>query len=216
MDVHSLRFATDNAFDIPTLDIDMQAESVAIPCRAWGSASRKRWHRGGWHFYVDDYRFSALLTNPQTLIDTNPLYACEPNISIGEQSSRAEVIWNTYRKRWLSAFWQLHGVPIFADLNVPPNHLDINGIGIPPGWRVFSTRGYESEPSWLESQYEFAKSIHESPLLLVVGGGDKIVSFCHRHRCVHLGYMRRMQRDTHACNPTANPCSHSEMVRNGR
>lgn len=210
--VHTLRFAANNEFDIPTLDAAQQPDSITIPCRAWGSTSRRRWHNGGWHFYVDDYRFSALFSNPQPLIDLAPLYACEVNVSIGEQSPTAEVIWSTYRKRWLSCYWQMHGVPVFADLNVPPVHLSTNGLGLPEGWRAFSTRGYESQLMWLEEQHAFAKSMCGDPLFLVVGGSAKVSAFCRANRCVHLPYSRRPKHRPGA----ANPCSYSQAVADGR
>lgn len=74
---HSLTyslFPSDNAFEIPSLRLDMQPDKVDIPFVAFGESSRKI-DLGGYgsiHFYVDDYRFNSVYDKPSTIVAANP------------------------------------------------------------------------------------------------------------------------------------------------
>lgn len=183
-------FPTDNEWGVPALDPDRQPDRVELPMRGWGSFARTMQRPGGVHFYVDDYRFRALLNDPTRLTDLQPTAATEVNLSVFDDTPPAVVLWHTYRKRWLSRFWQDHGLPIYVDLNVPERHQEINLLGVPLGWRAYSTRGYERRLPALEQELRTAKRHAQSDrvLFLVVGGGKQVAAFCREHRLVHLGY----------------------------
>lgn len=175
-------YPSDNEFDIPTLRLDMQAQ-ITPPVIAWGTISRGTHMGGTWSFYVDDYRFRSLLKNPAMLVESGCTCATEPNITLYDQSPRAEVIWATYRKRYVARFWQEAGVRVFVDLNVPSRFYEDVMLGVPRGWRSFSTRGYARRPEALRDEWKLANEwaqgwARSDPLLLVYGGGREIEKLC--------------------------------------
>jgi hypothetical protein len=179
---------TDNELQIPVLRRDCQPSGVILPARAWGSLGRKREAKGGYHFYVDDYRFGHLWTHPEQLVGTRPLWVTEVNFSVFEHTPGAVAVWATYRKRWLSRYWQEAGIPIFVDLNVPENHQEVNLLGVPRGWNAFSTRGYEARVDDLQREIRTARRIAQTQdvILIVFGGGRKIAEVCRRERITHI------------------------------
>src|SRR5690606_23826560 len=138
-------YETDNELGIPLLKSSMQAERVIKPCHAWGSQSRNRINEGMWHFYVDDYRWSNLLKNPWKCTETRPQVCTELNISLFEDTPPALVVAEIYKKRWVSRYFQDQGIKMFVDLFVPENHMELNLLGVPIGWRAYSTRGKSKE-----------------------------------------------------------------------
>jgi hypothetical protein len=170
---------TNNFFDVPALRLDMQAAAIEPPVMPWGSVSRGTRMPGTWAFYVDDARFTALLRDPLQLLVTGCTAAVEPNVTLYDQSPRAEVLWATYRKRYAARVWQEHGVRVFVDLNVPPRHRELGMLGVSKGWSAFATRGYAARPDDLVDEHDAACSWAGGvPLLLVYGGGVRIEAMC--------------------------------------
>jgi hypothetical protein len=171
-DVPATVFPSDNEWGVPTLLLECQAGVVDLPFTRWGRARRKDRMRGTWHMYTDDYRFGALVSRPQALLNSACVATVEPNFSVHAQTPRAEVLHRTYVKRWLARFWQSHGIRILVDLHVAEEHADINLLGVPPGWASFCTRG-GGDVGRLEREHERAAAIAGGPLLFVVYGGGK-------------------------------------------
>jgi hypothetical protein len=176
-----IRWPTDNEWEIPSLDASLQVERCTLPLLAWGSAGRRHKAAGAWHFFCDDYRFSTVWKNPYQVVDTAPNWVCEVNASLADDDVAAVALWTIYRKRWISAFWQSHGVPIAVDLNVPPRFQPLNLLGVPSGWKAFATRGKANELAVLESEYRLAeKHAGGVPLFVVLGGGEAVAAVCRR------------------------------------
>jgi len=177
--VDAIRFPTDNSLDIPALDPDLQADRCRLPLHAWGTHSRRRQAPGAWHFYTEDYRFSRVWKVPLMVVDTNPTWVCELNPSIADDAPIAEVIHIVYRKRWVTRFWQSHGLAVAVDLNVPPRFQALNLSGVPRGWLTYSTRAKATELGVLETEYQIAaKHAGTFPLFIVVGGGEAANQLC--------------------------------------
>jgi hypothetical protein len=172
-----------NKYGIPSLLLNMQADTVDLPVLCWGSISRKTRMRGTWHFYTDDYRYDAVWRNPDQILLTNCINAVEPNYSCYQQTPPAVVIWNTYKKRWLARYWQSQGVKIFVDLNVSRQHVEDNLLGIPQGWRSFATRGYNERMQSTLYEFKIARQIAgKSDILFVVyGGNEQVHELCMQH-----------------------------------
>jgi hypothetical protein len=185
-------FPASNPLGIPDLDPERQPDCVPLPVWAWGSKSRIGPHSGTWHGYTDDCRFSKLLKEPAGLIETGCAAACEPNISIFDDTPIVLALASLYRKRYVARFWQLAGVSIFVDLNLPERILDLPEAryGIPADWRAFSTRGYDGRIESLDREYQLACSFGiRAPIFLVIGGGKKVAEWCQRTPgAVHSGY----------------------------
>lgn len=180
---------TDNEWGIPLLDASKQATSVDVPVVAWGSVSRKSRMRGTWVFYVEDYRFEALWKDPSPVVSSLCKVAVEPNYSVYEQMPAAMALWQTYRKRWISRYWQGQGVKILVDLNVAEVYAGINRFGVPGGWKAFCTRGYEDRMDATVREFEYACSIagtDQGLLFAVYGGGIRVRKLCESRGWVYI------------------------------
>lgn len=140
--------------------------------------------RGTWHFYTDDSRFTRLWARPDDVTRSGCCAAIEPNWSVHPQTPRAAVLWSTFRKRWLARAWQAHGVRIIVDLNVAPEHAELNMLGVPHGWPAYATRGSVHRLPDIERELTMARTHagRESVLFLVYGGGQAVEA-----RCAQLG-----------------------------
>jgi hypothetical protein len=179
-------YPSNNEYGIPRLDPALQVERVSLPYTAWGSRSRAE-VSSGFHFYVDDYRFQAILKDPFTLPRCD--YVVEPNISILPNTPLALALGSIYRKRWVAASWQSMGYRVAVDLNVPYSYRAENLIGVPKGWKAYATRAYADRLDQLDDEYNTAVSHAQSNrvLVLVVGGGKAAKEHCHKlPGAVHL------------------------------
>lgn len=68
----------------------------------------------GIHFFIDDYQFTRLWTNPEAYLDTLKQYRLvfTPDFSMYRDWPVAMQLWNLYRKQWLGAFWQANGISV--------------------------------------------------------------------------------------------------------
>ena len=184
-------------FGIPRLREDRQVRQVLIPCRAWGSVCRKSWQPGGFHFYVDDYKFLNLWRKPSSPLKAGAKWLTEPNYSLAEQTPEAVAVMATYRKRWLARYWQERGVPTVVDLNVSSVWRELNLTGVPRGWAAYSTRGQDAHLVSLDKELAVAceHSESERPLFLVIGNGRRTEQWCRDNGAVFLKYARGVNPD---------------------
>lgn len=72
----------------------------------------------GIHFYVDDYQFVRLWNHPDDYISLLSQFAavCTPDFSQYTDMPVAMQIYNHYRKHWLGAYWQLHGMHVIPTI----------------------------------------------------------------------------------------------------
>lgn len=180
-DVPRTVFNSDNDWGIPSLNDRLCADFIDLPLVQWGTRSRRNKMNGVWGFYVDDYRFNGLWSNPQTVINTGCISVIEPNFSIFPYTPPAEALYQIYKKRYLARLWQeLAGIKIFVDLNVPLEFQELNFLGVPKGWRAYATRGYSDRLELLNEEHALAKK-HASGndlLFIVYGGGIKVKDWC--------------------------------------
>lgn len=175
----SVLLPTDNAWDIPSLRLDMQATEIPTPVLPWGALRRDTRMQGTWHFFEDDYRFGRVLKRPDQVARTGCAAAVEPNITLHEMTPRWEVIHAIGRKRSCARAWQDAGIRILVDMNVPRRHRDLCMHGVPRGWRAFATRGYARRLDDLVTEHDFACSwAGGPPIVVVVGGGPSVETLC--------------------------------------
>lgn len=72
----------------------------------------------GIHFYLDDYQFARLWNRPDDYIPLlKKFYAvCTPDFSQFTDMPVAMRIYNHYRKHWLGAYWQMHGIHVIPTI----------------------------------------------------------------------------------------------------
>jgi hypothetical protein len=172
---------SDNEYGVPTLDPALQAEVVERPVVRWGRERRVSRVRGTWHFYIDDERLEPLWSRPWSVLRSGAGACCEPNFSVTPDTPRAVALYQVYRKRLLARSWQAHGLRILVDLCVAAEHAEIALLGVPRGWRAYSTRARADHLDELEADAALAREhAGQEPLLLVVGGGMRAGEMCRR------------------------------------
>lgn len=72
----------------------------------------------GIHFYLDDYQFVRLWNRPDDYLPLLSQFAavCTPDFSLYVDMPVALQIYNCYRKHWLGAYWQAHGIHVIPTL----------------------------------------------------------------------------------------------------
>lgn len=110
------KFEGAGRYDIPILTADdVTADSFigfnyAKTCR---DAKDK-----GLHFFVDDYQFLRLWTNLDAYIPMLQKFkcVCTPDFSLYTDFPSAIQIYNHYRKHWLGAYLQMHGIKVIPTI----------------------------------------------------------------------------------------------------
>lgn len=179
---------SDNDYQIPLLDVNLQADAFDMPFVIWGSQARKSRMPGTYGFYTEDYRFSRLWTSPNDLIESGCINAFEANNSLFDQMPFAVALYKTYQKRWMSRYWQSKGVRVFVDLNVASRWYEMNLLGVPRGWKAYCTRGYDDQVEYVQVEYDLAvKHAGSTSILFVVyGGGSKVKALCQSLGLLHM------------------------------
>ena len=186
-------FPSNNTYEIPTLNIEMQAGFITNPVTLWGVDKRTKKIDGGTIlFYVDDYRFSALWDDPAVIQHTGCAAMAEPNVSLYDTMPISYGLHLIFKKRWLSRWCQEVGVKVFVDLNVSTKFAQHNLLGVPDGWNAFCTRGYTDRVKYLQIELDIAKKIsgQKSPNLVVYGGGKKIQDFVASNNLTYIETFR--------------------------
>ena len=148
-----------------------------------GTSSRKTRMTGTYHFYVSDDRFEALWRDPLDVANSACNALVEVNFSVYDDMPRAVAIWQMYRKRWLSRWFQTVGIPIIVDLNISHRHDDLRFIGVPKGWKAYATRAYSERLD--ETVKEYKQAVEhaggETILFACYGGGKAAEALSKEH-----------------------------------
>lgn len=179
-------------WEIPLLDISMQAQEVAIPFLCYGEQKRTLDLQGNGtvHFFTDDYRYGDIYQHPEKILQHHPRNIVEPNFSLYLDMAPAFGLQAVYKKRVVARMMQDRGIRVFVDLNVAQKFIKLNLIGVPKGWRSFCTRGYSDRLPALELEYRIAEASASisgrKPLFVVYGGGAVCRDFCKEVGAVYI------------------------------
>lgn len=71
------------------------------------------------HCFVDDYQFIRYWNQPDRYIPTLKrfLAVCSPDFSTYTDMPLAMQIYNHYRKHWLAAYWEMHGMTVYPTIS---------------------------------------------------------------------------------------------------
>lgn len=71
------------------------------------------------HCFVDDYQFTRFWNRPDDYIPMLSRFSavCSPDFSTYTDMPMAMQIYNHYRKHWLAAYWQLHGITVYPTIS---------------------------------------------------------------------------------------------------
>lgn len=75
--------------------------------------------RHGVHFFIDDYQFNRVWTSPDVYVEMLGRFqaVCTPDFSTYTDFPKAIQICNHYRKHWLGAYWQAHGMTVIPTIS---------------------------------------------------------------------------------------------------
>lgn len=81
-------------------------------------AKKKAVKSASCHFYLDDYRFLRVWNNPEQYIPLLSRFAqvLSPDFSLFTDYPKVLQLYNHYRKHWLAAFWQEHGIRVIPTI----------------------------------------------------------------------------------------------------
>lgn len=73
----------------------------------------------GVHFFIDDYQFTRVWAQPDTYLPRLRQFqaVCTPDFSTYTDFPKAIQIYNHYRKHWLGAYWQSHGITVIPTIS---------------------------------------------------------------------------------------------------
>ena len=133
-------FDSDNEWGIPTLQ---QETWVPRWLQPYGERVRtpEMPDGGALHFFLDDFRFEIVWNRPiDTLAAPQKMgYALTPMFSCYHDWPKAGRIWNTYRNRWMGAYWQMNGIHVIPTVTLAMGDVsdfDFVFAGIPRGSTV--------------------------------------------------------------------------------
>lgn len=71
------------------------------------------------HCFVDDYQFTRYWNRPDDYIPMLSRFSavCSPDFSTYTDMPMAMQIYNHYRKHWLAAYWQIHGITVYPTIS---------------------------------------------------------------------------------------------------
>lgn len=115
--LNKVMFDGTGIFDVPRLlPTDITADSYigfnyAKSCKAPQDK--------GIHFFIDDYQFTRLWMQPDAYLDLLGRFqcVCTPDFSTYTDFPKAIQIYNHYRKHWLGAYWQMHGITVIPTIS---------------------------------------------------------------------------------------------------
>ena len=72
----------------------------------------------GIHFFVDDYQFVRVWKQPDTYLAMLRKFqaVCSPDFSMYTDFPKIIQQYNHYRKHWLGAYWQMHGIRVIPTI----------------------------------------------------------------------------------------------------
>lgn len=70
------------------------------------------------HFFLDDYQFNRVWVDPDKYIQMLQRfkYVLTPDFSLYTDFPKALQLYNQYRKHWLGAYWQMHGINVISTI----------------------------------------------------------------------------------------------------
>lgn len=112
-------FDTDNEFGFPVVasSPDFKAADL-IPFHIAKTEKRRKDEDRAVHFFIDDYKFEQVWSRPHQYIDMFRAYGnmISLDFSIWSIQPYALNLFNMYRSRWCTRYYQEHGVNVLVDV----------------------------------------------------------------------------------------------------
>ena len=111
-------FAGDGKFDIPIIYPETKYPPEDFIPMNYAKTENDPGQKGI-HCFVDDYQFIRFWNQPDKYISMLQRFkaVCAPDFSTYVDMPLAMQIYNHYRKHWLGAYWQLHGITVYPTIS---------------------------------------------------------------------------------------------------
>lgn len=128
----------------------------------------------GVHFFIDDYQFERVWKSPQLYVEMLKRYrfVCAPDFSLYLDMPMAAKIWNVYRSRLITAYWQKQGVKVVPVLQwADPATWEFCFKGVTPGGTVAvstlgAARNKLTKQIWKSGMSEAIQKLRPAAILL--------------------------------------------------
>lgn len=124
-------------FDIPAIRGDNPTVDNWISFNYARGCEEPEQH--GIHFFIDDYQFVRLWRQPDAYLNMLKRFqaVCTPDFSMYTDFPKAVSVFNHYRKHWLGAYWQRHGIRVIPTIGwIDSDSYDWCFAGEPVGYTV--------------------------------------------------------------------------------
>ena len=111
-------FLGEGKFGIPAIEpTEIYPSHRFIPVNY--AKTEKRAEDAGIHFFVDDYQFTRFWNRPDEYVSLLRKFKAvlAPDFSMYTDMPLALQIYNHYRKHWLAAYWQMHGITVYPTIS---------------------------------------------------------------------------------------------------
>lgn len=112
-------FPGEGRYDIPILlPVELEHPPAEFLPFNYAMGCRDRGDKGI-HFFLDDYQFARCWNNPERYTALLSEFACvlTPDFSTYLDMPVAMQLYNHYRKHWLGAYWQMHGLTVIPTIS---------------------------------------------------------------------------------------------------
>lgn len=161
----------------------------------------------GVHFYTDDYQFERVWNQPEKYVSLLRKFDCiiSPDFSIYTDMPIPMMIWNTYRNRWLGAYFQSMGIKVIPNVNYAyENTYQFAFEGIPKGSIIARsttslTHAEEQQKMFRDGMEECIRRIEPSKILIYGGNidfnahGIEVIEY-HNHELTKLRSKEKYKR----------------------
>lgn len=128
----------------------------------------------GVHFFIDDYQFERVWKSPQLYVEMLRKYrfVCAPDFSLYLDMPMAAKIWNVYRSRLITAYWQSKGLKVVPVLQwAEPETWKFCFDGVKPGGTLAvstlgAARNKLTKQIWTAGMSEAIRKLHPATILL--------------------------------------------------
>ena len=171
-------------YDIPVI------APTTLPDLRWEGFKYVRGRPGdkqtGVHFFMDDYQFSAVWSQPERYAAKLSQFGAvlSPDFSLYIDTPKILQIWNHYRKHWLAQYWQSQGMVVIPSLAWGTQEswkwcFDGEPTGSPV---AISTIGTKRDKEWQAmfeaGWHEMIRRLHPSKVLCFGGPYDFMRESC--------------------------------------
>jgi hypothetical protein len=134
----------------------IKSESYVVPAKLYKYTSRKKTiypdlSDGCCHFFIDDHRFTHLWNRPQSSLKflSQFSYLLLPDFTIAAELSPIQNQWQHYRKMWIGAYWEAHGLKVIPTANWTDQIQDWCFEGMPKNTAIaISTMEINQKDEW--------------------------------------------------------------------